>query len=306
MLPVGAVIGAGASGLAAASGTAGVGLMAGLGAALFNPLTIDLGVVMGGLAMYQANQQNKAIKRQYSAIAKSAYENLDNLNRQITDTRVAYYDASDTASQGFRSAYASLVNGAGSARGNSVNAFMASQVASVNVDSWARQSELVRNIENIEYNKRNVKANAEAGLASAQSQTQNVALAGLGGAVQGVQMGMGFNNLITGIQEANALNRAYEQVLPAARSGDPLALARFQALNSGVRPSDVMGNYGSLYTDPLIRANNLNTLQYNSAMSSLNASRGMFDFTTKRLNESQFKWLQQSNTNAMLQTMWGK
>lgn len=266
----GAGIGAGA----AAGASAGMG--AAMGAALFNPVTIGLAVVMGGLMLHQGMQQKKAIKRQYSAIAKSAYANLDNLNDQILQVRRAFYDQTDIQSQGFRQGFSSLVNSVGSTSGGSVTAVMAAQVANANLDQLARRTALSDTVSSIEYEKKNVKAQSEAGMESARANYVPAGIQAIQGGLQGIQMGMQFNSVLDAARQSAQLDAAYQSVLPSARAGDSNALAQLQALNAGVPPSMVMGEFGNLFTAPY-----LNQMKISSMQTTI-ASNDLFFSTMKR------------------------
>lgn len=296
-----AAMGGAGVGLGAAGSSAGLG--AALGATLFNPVTIGLGVVMGGLSLYQAMQQKKALKRQYSATANAAYENLNNLNDQIQQVRRAFFDQTDIASQGFRQGYGALVNSIGSTSGPSVTAVLAAQVSNAAVDQLARRTALSDTVEAIEYQKRNVKAQAEAGMASAQANYVPAGIQALQGGLQGVQMGMQFNSVLQGAMQSAQLNEAYKAVLPAAQAGDGNALAQLQALNAGVPASMVLGQYGSLFTAPFVAQQQLSGIQYDTARNDLFFSQLRNQALQRQLGVSTGRLDGLMQTDRLLQTL---
>lgn len=297
-----AAMGGAGVGMGAAAG-ASAGMGAALGAALFNPVTIGLGVVMGGLAVYQGMQQKKALKRQYSATAKAAYANLENLNDQILQVRRAFYDQTDIASQGFRQGYAALVNSVGTTSGPSVNAVMGAQVANAAIDQLARRTALADTVSAIEYQKKNVKAQSEAGMASAQANFVPVGIQALQGGLQGIQMGMQFNSVLQAAQQSAQLDAAYKSVLPAAQAGDGQALAQLQALNAGVPAAMVMGQYGSLFTAPFMAQQQISGIQYETARNDLFFSQLRNQAMQRQLGVSTGSFDNLMRTDRMLQTL---
>lgn len=293
----GAGIGAGA----AAGASAGMG--AAMGAALFNPVTIGLGVAMAGLALYQGMQQKKALKRQYAATTKMAYGNLGILNDQIGDVRRAFYDQTDIASQQYRQGYAALVNNIGTTSGPSVNAVLAAQVANVNVDQLARRTALADTIQSIEYQKQNVKAQAEAGMASSAASYTPAGFQAISGGLQGFQMGLGLSSVIQSAQQASALNDAYKAVLPAAQAGDSNALAQLQALNAGIPPSAVLGAYGSMFTAPFLAQQQLSGIQMETSRNDLYFSQLRNEALRRQLGTSTGRLDNLMSTDRILQTL---
>lgn len=258
--------------LAGSAAAGGAGSAAGASLAASSALgPVGVALAAGGLALsiYQGLQQRKALKRQYAAIANAANENLSNLNDQITQVRRSYFDTTDISSQNFRQNFGALVNSLGATSGPSTTAVLAAQVANAAVDQEARRTALSDTITSINTEKKNVKAQAEAGLASARANYVPVGIQAIQGAVSGYQAGTSIDNLISSVQQSSALNSAYQKLLPAAQFGDSNALAQLQAIQSGVRPDLVLGQYGSVYTAPFVAQQQINGIQLETAQSDL-------------------------------------
>lgn len=265
MLPVAGI----AAGMSAASmggagigaGAAAAGMGAAIGAALFNPVTIGLGVAMAGLAIYQSKQQNKAIKAQFRIAKQSAQNQFEALNENIKQIRRAYADQSTIATQGARYNLGGILNSIG-VSGDSVNMLVGQTEADAQLDQHARRTQRDDQVKNIGYQKEQVASQARAGMQAAAAQGQPVGIAAITGGLQGMQMGMALSSTIQAYQSSARLSEAYASVIPAANRGDPVALAKVQALNAGINP--LLVNESSVI-QPFMIGNQLNGLQLQSA-----------------------------------------
>lgn len=243
--------------------------------AMFGPwgavIGAGVGLVSGLLAQSESDRHNRAIV----ASANSQFRAID---ANMTSTRVAFYDQTDVRSQQSRQAIAQLQNGQGFTSGDSLNEFVAQQMADTDIDQLAGSKALAGSLQQQQYQKQTIAAQARAGMTSGGVPL----LSAVQGGVQGYQIGNSIGSAVDSWQRTAEVNEALQTLQPVATGGGPgapMATARMQAINAGVPVNQALAD-NSPFVQPFLINNQLQQLQ-------LNAARQLYGATNNRLESTQ-------------------
>lgn len=243
-----------------AAGAAASSAVPAMGSAV--PMFAIAGAIIGGtLGGYKAAEQNEYIRES----VRNAYKAI---NKNIGENRLAFYDATDTSSR----ASADILSQAqlslsGFGSGISSNELIAQMRADQEYDQVVRARSLEKQEENFAIQKENV-------YASGKAQSQDVAMAIVGGALSmgaaGAQLGGGIDSLRLANANSEATKLFYNDMLK--NPSDPTNIARIQAINAGVPAYKLVGDNNPLL-QPFITSQATQNIQKSILESNLSLSQ---------------------------------